>query len=127
MAEGVCEHGGSDFEIESKKEDQRADRHGILHHRRDRSERLEQLSDRKGRGEDVIANGNIDFELIGVEQDRAAGFNFGGVALDGILIERDERVQVIALRIGFLLAQPQPQPDVAAANDRLIAIKSIGI
>jgi len=49
------------------------------------------------------------------------------VALDGILIEGDEGIQMIALRIGSFLAQPEAQPDMAAADDRLIAIESIGI
>ena len=67
VAEGVCKHGGSNVKIEAKKEDERADGHCVLHNRGHRSEGLKQLGDGKGRGEDIIANGDIDLELIGVE------------------------------------------------------------
>ncbi len=127
VTEGVCEHAGGNLKIEAKKKDQCADGHCVLHNRGHRSKRLEQLRNRKRRGEYIVANRDIDLEFIGIEQDCSAGFDFGGVALDGILIEGDESVEMIAVRIDLVLAQAQTEPDMATADNRLVAIEAIGI
>ena len=116
MAESIRKHARRNRKIEAEKEDEGADGDSILHNRGDRRERLRQLTHGKRNGEDIVANRDIDLELVGIEQDRAARFDFRGVALDGILIERNEGVQMVALGIGSFLAQAQAQPDVAAAN-----------
>src|SRR5262245_1889098 len=57
-----------------------------------------------------------------VEQDRAAGIHFPGVALDAVLVERDEDAQPVAVVVDLLLRQPEPEPGVAAADQRLVAV-----
>ena len=100
--------------------------HGVLHDGRDGSRKgLSSCADGERNGEDVVANRNVQLELIGVEQDRAARLDFWGVALDGVLVQRDQGIEVVALGLDLFLAHAQPQPDVAAANDRLIAVESV--
>src|SRR5262249_41953681 len=44
------------------------------------------------------------------------------VAVDGVLVEGDEHVQVIPVVVDLLLRQAQAEPGVAAADQRLVAV-----
>src|SRR5262249_27525254 len=47
-----------------------------------------------------------------------------GVSFDRILIQCDQDVEVIAVRVDLLFTGAHAQPDVASANHRLIAVVS---
>src|SRR5579862_4773867 len=49
------------------------------------------------------------------------------MAFHGILIQSDQQVQMVAVRINFLFANAHPQPDVAAADDGLIAVVGVDV
>ena len=122
MGEGVCQHALEYVEVQAEQKEQRAQGDSVLHHRRDAAEGFGELTDGQGEGNDIVAQRDIAAELIPVEQQHSARFNLGGVALDGILIESDEGVQAVAVRIDFFLAQADAQPDVAAANNGLVGV-----
>ncbi len=47
------------------------------------------------------------------------------MALKGVLVQNDQRVQVVAVAVYLLLTQADAQPDVPASDDGLIAVVSI--
>src|SRR6185503_6558520 len=51
----------------------------------------------------------------------------GRVTLDRILIQRNQHVQSVAVRIHFLFADSHAQPDMAAANHRLITVVRVHV
>ena len=127
MRESVRQHGGGDVKLHPQQEKQRAQGHRILHDGRHRAERLHQLGDRQRHGHHVILHRNIHAQLVGIEQNRAARLDLRGVPLDRILVQGNQRIEVIALRVNFFLSHAQLEPDVAAANHRLVAVESIGV
>src|SRR5262245_32867330 len=125
VLESVGEHFRRHIEFQVEQEEHRAHRHGVLHYRREFAKRFEQLGDGHRRGQYVIAREpGRDFELVGVVYDRAARIDFAGVSFDRILIQRDQDIEVIAVRVDLLFTGAHAQPDVAAANHRLIAVVS---
>ena len=47
--------------------------------------------------------------------------------LQGVLIERDQQIQVVSVRVDLFLAHPHAQPDVASADDGLVTVVGIQI
>ena len=82
-----AKNAGGDVEFQTRQENQGAEGDGVLHDRGDGSKGLDELGDGERNGEDVVANRNIDLQLVGVEEDRAARFDLRGVALDGVLVQ----------------------------------------
>ena len=49
------------------------------------------------------------------------------MALHGILIQGNQKVEVVAVRVDLLFADADPQPNVAASDHRLIAVISADV
>src|SRR5205807_2846029 len=121
--ESVFQDSNSGIEIEPRKKHQRAERNGILHYWLDFSERLGKRRHRERRRQHVVAQKRwVEFELVRVVDNRASGIHLASVPLYGILVERDQHVQPVAVGMHLLFGHSHAQPDMPAANYGLIAI-----
>src|SRR5262249_40123078 len=69
----------------------------------------------------------IKLQLIRVVENRASGRNLRRMSLDRVLIESNEYIKPIAVRLHFLFPKSHAQPDVPAPNNRLIAVVSVDV
>src|SRR6266852_3050467 len=49
------------------------------------------------------------------------------MAFDGVLVQGYQGMEMVSMGSDFLLAQPHPQPDMPAADHRLIAVVRIDV
>jgi hypothetical protein len=109
VLEGLGEDVRRLLDVEAHQVEQRAQRHRVLHHRQDPSEVLRQLGHGKRHDLDPLADERgVAVQLRAVEEDRAPRLHVPGVALDAVLVERDQHVQVVPVAEHPLLGEPHP-------------------
>jgi len=127
VRERFAQHFRDHVEFQAAQKQQRAQCHGVLHHWLHWTKWFGERADGQRRLRDAFAQRDVAFQLIGIEHHHAAGDHFRRVPLDRILIQRDQHVQMVAVRIDFFLPQSHAQPNVSAANHRLIAVVSADV
>src|SRR5262249_57362824 len=69
----------------------------------------------------------IAVQRVAVEEQYRARLEIRGVSLDAVLVQSDQDVEMVALGVDFSLRYPQPQPGVAAADQRLVAVVRVDV
>ena len=64
-------------------------------------------------------------DVVGVVHRVGAGAQMTQVARHGVLVQAEEQVDVVAMRKGFLLADPHGQQNVSAPDDGLIGVVGV--
>ena len=123
LLEGLGEDLRRHFRVEAHEVQERPQGRGVLHDGRELAQLGGDLGDGEGnQGHPFRHQGGIAVELAAVEDDRAPRLHLAGVALDAVLVEGDQHVQVVAVVVDLLLREPQAEPGVAAADQGLIAV-----
>ena len=128
MLERVAQHARRGIKIELSEEHHRAQRNRILHNGQKASEGFGDLVDRQRQPDNAIPQQRrFAGEAVRIVEDRSSGLNLARVSLYGVLVEGHQKVQVVAVGVDLLLADSDPEPDVAAADDGLVAVVGIDV
>ena len=128
VGEGLGNHGSRHVEIEPQHEDQRAHGHRVLHDGQNPSEGFYDFGHRQRRRDhSVLQFDAVAVQLARIVENRPALFHLRSVPFDGVLIEGDQGVESVPMRIDLVGSNAEPQPDVPAANQRLVTVVSIDV
>jgi hypothetical protein len=128
LLEGLEQDLGRRLQLEAGEVQQRPQRGRVLHDGEELAELRGQVRHREGDEGDALRDERgIAVEAGAVEDDRAPRLHFAGMPLDAVLVEGHEDGQVVAVVVDLLLGQPQAQPGVAAAYQRLVAVVGVDV
>ena len=128
MLKSVGQYARHGIEVEAGEEDDRSQCHRVLHDGEEPSEVFcNFLHGQRQRDNAVAQEGRIAAKAVGVVEHRPARFDLGRVAFHRVLIQSNQKVEAVAVRVNFLFANAHPQPNMAASDHRLIAVISADV